>query len=238
MYNIKDKIFTYHSVNGSYNFMNFFNDKYIPFSLLFNLFSDNQMKSTDIPQRFKDCYNRVSLAKNAIKPLEEWIEDIPYRPYLIYNSIWRDLSSKLYEMLQEELYFRRTKFRGGDLVQYTKGYYTLLDEQMNKGYFMLVLKKEYIKYIKLSLLTQEEITEDCFEFWYDSELLNTDLKAKRACTKILKDFKLIDVPCFDKPNFLDLFQVKVEFKAPTISKQKELLNEFVKEFQTEELKSL
>jgi hypothetical protein len=96
---------------------------------------------------------------------------------------------------------------------------------------MLVVKKEYSEYVKLCALTGEPVLEDCYEFWYDPKALETDPRAKRVCNKLIKELTAMEIPCFEKEKITSLLIPKLEFKAPTISRQKEMIAEFVDSYQ-------
>lgn len=212
-----------------------YNEDYIPFSLLFNL---RYGSNVSIKQYFENFelnkkYKTLNDVKLLEKQLKLWIDDIP-NSFVIYRNWDRHMLSKFYEIVtNNSLCFTKTKFK--NVKNYIMGYYSLFDNN-DDGYFVLMVKKEYIKYVKLSILLGEPVLEDCFEFWYDSVLINKpeNYRIKKLVKKILKDLQLIDVPCIDKSNIINLLHPIIEFKAPTISKQKELINKFVEDFQEHE----
>lgn len=215
-----------------------YNKEYIPFSLLFNLAHGNELSIKEYFNKVKPEYNsnykKVAYVQKLEEQLKLWIADIPIQ-FVIYRNWNRHMVSKFYELVTDSnLYFNKTRFRS--TKNYIRGYYSLIDDKYSEGYFVLMVKKEYIKYVKLSILLGEPILEDCFEFWYDSVLINKaeNYRIRRVVKKILKDLELIDVPCIDKSNIMDLLQPVIEFKAPTISKQKEMINKFVEDFQEHE----
>lgn len=231
MYNFEDKIF----INGAgsnaiSHYIYIYNKNYIPFSMLFNVYSNRTSYKTtkELLEFYKDNFKKVDSLKSIEKEIKAWIEDVPICFHLQYNGN-RNLVSKLYDIVINRLYFSRTNFRSSS--NYISGYYSLFDMKLTTGYFVLVIKKEYTKYVKLSILLNEPILDDCFEFWYDENLVNSSFRIKRLTTKIIKELSAIDVPCINKSHIMDLLQPTIEFKAPTINKQKELVNEFVEEFQ-------
>ena len=213
-----------------------YNKEYIPFSLLFNLNHNNNISIKKYYENFKRDinYKKTNGVQLLEKKLKLWIDDIPVL-FVTYRNWDRHMLSKFYEIVTgDSLYFNRTRFRSAK--NYTRGYYSLFDEKLTEGYFVLMVKKEYIKYVKLSILLEEPILEDCFEFWYDSVLIDKaeNYRIKKVAKKVLKDLESIDVPCIDKSNIMDLLQPVIEFKAPTIKKQKELISKFVENFQEHE----
>lgn len=241
MYDFKDKkgVSTLSSIlKDTY----IYNKDYIPFSMLFNLnfLGTNYQVDSTITNRLKtyenDTLRKVTTLQVADlgNQLKLWIDDSPCVINMSRNHS-RELISKFYESVTSSLFFKPTNVR--NTKNYYTGYYTLFEQNLTKFYFVLMVKREYIKYVKLCVLLNEPILEDCFEFWYDEALIleENDLKVKRVTNKILKELNLIDVPCINKENILNLLQPEIKFNAPSISKQKELINEFVETFQKFEL---
>lgn len=216
--------------------LNLANPNYVPFSLLFTLgYNYNYPEFRTIREttdKNKERNYKLEGMTTVIDHLKIWLDQIPCQMHY-FRSNGYDTFSKLYKTLTTEVIFRFTRLTR-DRYTYMKGYYTLINNDLNKCYFMLVIKKEYIRYVKLCVLLNEPIMEDCYEFWYDEQTILEDPdheRIKKLCTKLLKDLKAMDIPCFNKNNMLDLFKVKFDFTAPTIAQQKEAITKYVDEFQ-------
>lgn len=237
MYNFEDKDITTGSVRLIPD-LRIYNKDYIPFSLLFNL--NSRYKTLKAIINYYSSPAKLTYIDSLSSTLNQWLDDIPSN-FNLCNTVGSELISKI--TVQNKLYFKMTRFRRRS--NYIKGYYTLFSQRYDRDYgnyvpdrcfYMLVIKRTHIRIAKLCILLNEPILDDCFEFWYDQELIDKDPIAPKTTKRLIKELSLIDVPCINKSNIMDLFSYEVEFKAPTISRQKELLEEFVTEFQKEELK--
>jgi hypothetical protein len=242
MYNFEEcKFPTRINFTDSYTIYN----KFIPFSMLFNIVNglDSWGRGTaykDLLKTRKETYKTVKSVNQFQTDLDLWLNNTPINMVVYNNTSGRQQVSKYFEIIQSNLYFRFTSLRA--IKNKIVGYYSLMDYDYHSNYeikniyFTLMVKSTHVKYVKLCILLNEPILEDCFEYWYDESLINTELRYKRLHNKILKEMISKDIPCVSKTDILDLIQPELEFKAPTISKQKQLIEEFIKEFQEEELK--
>jgi hypothetical protein len=219
----------------------FYNSDYTVFSNLFNLIQNTNNYSVvlSFENTFKELKNsRGNQLKTVLdlnKRIEDWLSDVPtnvsYISYFVRHS-----PTDFYKILTENTHFQRCGFRRS-YIEYRIGYYSLMKGVTEEMYFALVVKKEYIKYVKLCVFLGEPIMEDCFEFWYDEHMVlaSGDTKIIKSLAKILKEFSLKEIPCIPKQNILSLFQPEIKFTAPSISQQKEMINEFAEEFTKHEL---
>jgi hypothetical protein len=220
----------------------FYNENYTLYSNLFNLVitSGGYSKSITLANHIATL---KSNSNNTLKPIlklyndiNTWLDDNPTN--IIHNNSSNRVSPmEFYNMLGTKLFFEVCSFKRS-YQYYRIGHYTLLENNNDDVFFGLMVKKEYIRYVKLCTLLGEPILEDCFEFWYDKSMIvrKGDAKVLKVLNKILKDFKLIDLPCIEKENISLLFKPEIKFVAPSISRQKEMINEFAEEFRQHELK--
>lgn len=241
MYDFKNK----RTIDNYYTWQikNFANKDYIPFSMIFTLVNadtyNSKMSILETLDRYKKKEEKWTIAsiKEIENRLRQWLDQVPINlPFYRSN---RQPISKFYQLITENLHFRYIRFNRS-YISYVGGYYTLFTENTDNCYFMLVIKREYLRYVKLCILLNEPIMEDCYEFWYDEKYIETaqdSIRLKRLVNKILKELKSMDIPCINKENIVDLFKVGFDFKAPTISAQKEMLAQYVEKYQKEDLKN-
>jgi hypothetical protein len=243
MYDFKDK----KTIDQYYSWrrMDFANKDYVPFSSMFNLNDENYYTSSMRKglEKYLDKEKRyqTKTIKMIEQKLKDWINEIPTQ--MPFFRSYRESISKFYSTLTTSLQFKSLSFRANS-YSYVRGYYTLIFDNVvfeSRCFFMLVIKREYVKYVKLCILLEEPIMEDCYEFWYDEKAIEKhpeNVRLKKLLNKMLKELNSIDLPCIPKENILDLFKVHFDFKAPTILAQKEKINQFVEEYQKEEISLL
>jgi hypothetical protein len=215
------------------------NKDYVPFSFLCNL---HALKDMSALKYIEEMYNRTDVWRiyRTYETLNSWLNSTPYCPVRLYTGryVRRDKRTEMDLLVKENLCLFLSNFRGNYRDNLTFGYYTIMDFDMRKVYFMLVVKKEYIKYVKLCILLNKPIEEDCFEFWYDTSYCTTNTQVLRALKKVLKELEEYDIKCIEKTNISELFQANIEFNASTIKEQKMLIEQHIQEFQEQELKRL
>jgi hypothetical protein len=230
MFNLGDKKASYQIANTRELII--FDKEFVPFSSMFNLASGYVHTTVTLPEMmeaYKKTPHTIGNAKVIENSLRSWINQIPYHLSLMYETgSYRVSVSELLRRTTECLYFSEiyiNRYAG-----YVRGYYTLMDQYFRHCYFILMVKKEYVSYVKMCALTGEPVLEDCFEYWYDPTLLESDLKAKRLNKLLLKQLKDFEVPCIEKTDILKSLIPRIEFQAPTISSQKEKIAEFASSF--------
>ena len=148
-----------------------------------------------------------------------WFSKIPEGISLSHWSQYR--KENICKLLFTNLSFEKFHLRRSS-IGHLKGYYTLLDQECKNPQFVLMVKKTHINYVRLCVLLNEPILEDCFEFWYNKSISIPIYK--RILKEMLVELTSIDIPCigFESSDELSskLFY-NIEIKANSIKEQKQ-----------------
>lgn len=207
--------------NLSKNFVKFWNVKseFIPFSSLFDFYTSSWIKNkiSIVPEK-QDGYTTQQV-KKIEDNLMLWFSKIPEGISLSHRGQYG--KENISKLLFTNLSFECFHLRRSSTYQ-LKGYYTLLDQECKNPQFLLMVKKTHINYVRLCVLLNEPILEDCFEFWYNKNIYTGVYK--RILKEMLVELTSIDIPCigFDSSDELSskLFY-NVEIKANSIKEQKQ-----------------
>lgn len=205
----------------SKNFVKFWNVKseFIPFSSLFDFYTSSWSKNKIfiVPEK-QDNYN-IQQVKKIEDNLMLWFSKIPEGISLSHGLQYR--KEDINKLLFTNLSFERFHLRRSSTYQ-LKGYYTLLDEYCQIPQFVLMVKKTHINYVRLCVLLNEPILEDCFEFWYNKSISIPIYR--RVLKEMLVELASIDIRCigFESSDELSskLFY-NIEIKANSIKEQKQ-----------------
>lgn len=193
--------------------------EFIPFSSLFDFGTSfwSYHKIFEIPEKNDNC--TITSIKKVEDNLMLWFSKIPkevsqsrkihYPKNLINKNFFSTINF-------ESFVIRRV------LSSDIKGYYTLLQKDCTIPQFVLMVKKTHINYVRLCVLLNEPILEDCFEFWYNKSI--SIPVYKRILKEMLIELTSIDIPCigFESSDALasKLFY-NIEIKANSIKEQKQ-----------------
>lgn len=194
--------------------------EFIPFSSLFDFGTEKWGgKSAIFEIPTKDSYQVIQNIKKIEDTLMLWFSKVPEG--ISVNSGKSYLRSALNKSFFTSLSFEYFYLRRSSYNQ-MKGYYTLLDNECKNPQFILMVKKTHINYVRLCVLLNEPILEDCFEFWYNKSI--SIPVYKRILKEMLIELTSIDIPCigFESSDELasKLFY-NIEIKANSIKEQKQ-----------------
>lgn len=205
----------------SKNFVKFWNVKseFIPFSSLFDFHTGSWSKNKIFIVPEKQDYYSTQQVKKIEDNLMLWFSKIPEGISLSHGLQYR--KENINKLLFTNLSFEKFHLRRSSIYQ-LKGYYTLLDQECKNPQFILMVKKTHINYVRLCVLLNEPILEDCFEFWYNKSISIPIYK--RILKEMLVELTSIDIPCiaFESSDELSskLFY-NIEIKANSIKEQKQ-----------------
>lgn len=205
----------------SKNFVKFWNVKseFIPFSSLFDFYTSSWSKNKIFIVPEKQDYYSTQQVKKIEDNLMLWFSKIPEGISLSHGSQYR--KENINKLLFTNLSFEKFHLRRSS-IYHLKGYYTLLDEYCQIPQFVLMVKKTHINYVRLCVLLNEPILEDCFEFWYNKSISIPIYR--RVLKEMLVELASIDIPCigFESSDELSskLFY-NIEIKANSIKEQKQ-----------------
>ncbi len=185
-------------------------NKHIPFLSLFCI--ENKVNINSI-------VNDINPDLNSIE-LREWLLDNEsYKNYFTFisgnrtaNNIWR--SARINENLDKSLLVR---YSGTEF-----GYHTLIYSKIPK--YVLCVKKEYVYYIKLCILTGQEIEFNCFYLLINNSYRPVNFYEKRLYKRTLQFCKDYDIEI----THCDLeYELKKTYTFPKITSIKELNDFFI-----------
>lgn len=165
---------------------------------------------------FTFYYHRNVIDEQKLPLISTFIKDkitdfLKEKPYKInYNGNIRNTYSNLFLTIKNNSTFSpRSRISTFEFIsgKYFLGEY--INESEINVLFTLVIKREYLEYVKLCILTDNEIHPDVFEFWVSKDFDKPKSKYRSARTfykkEILTDIRAKGITIVEKDNFSELF---------------------------------